>query len=213
MKVPEADVSLNKHTYVFIGDSVTDCDRRERPDGPLGNGYVRFLSEQFAAGGEEIDVLNRGISGDRVRDLRARWEADCLDLQPTLVSIAVGINDTWRRYDSGDPTTAEDFEDDYRSLLFPLRVANVAMVLVEPFLLPISDEQRMWREDLDPKIQIVRGLAGEFGATLVPTDALLAAAAEEAGVEAIALDGVHPTTRGHQLLARAWGDAQPQSES
>jgi len=31
-------------TVVFIGDSITDCGRRDVA-APLGNGYVRFIAE------------------------------------------------------------------------------------------------------------------------------------------------------------------------
>jgi lysophospholipase L1-like esterase len=191
--------------YLFIGDSVTDCDRLVTPDG-LGNGYVRFISDGLRSDARQITVLNRGISGNRVGDLRARWKEDCLDLQPSLVSILVGINDTWRRYDSGDPVELRDFERDYRSLLEPLD--RVDLFLVEPFLLPISDDQREWREDLDPKIETVRDLAAEFGATLVRADLCLNAYAENLGVDALAPDGVHPTPRGHELLAAEWQEAR-----
>jgi acyl-CoA thioesterase I len=190
--------------YLFIGDSVTDCDRLETPDG-LGNGYVRFINNGLSDA-QGITVLNRGVSGNRVGDLRARWKEDCLDLQPSLVSILVGINDTWRRYDSGDPVELQDFERDYRSLLEPLE--GVDLVLVEPFLLPISDDQREWREDLEPKIETVRDLATEFGATLVRADLCLNAYAENLGVDALAPDGVHPTPRGHELLALEWQEAR-----
>jgi acyl-CoA thioesterase-1 len=191
--------------YLFIGDSVTDCDCLETPDG-LGNGYVRLINFGLAAGAQRVTVLNRGVSGNRVSDLRARWKEDCLELQPSLVSILVGINDTWRRYDSGDPVDVQSFERDYRSLLEPLE--GVKLVLVEPFLLPISDEQGEWREDLDPKIEIVAALADEFGATLVRADLFLNAYADDLGVEALAPDGVHPTPRGHELLALEWQKAQ-----
>jgi acyl-CoA thioesterase-1 len=189
--------------YLFIGDSVTDCDRLETPDG-LGNGYVRFINNGLSDA-QGVTVLNRGVSGNRVGDLRARWKEDCLDLQPSLVSILVGINDTWRRYDSGAPVELQDFERDYRSLLEPLE--GVDLVLVEPFLLPISDEQREWREDLEPKIETVRDLATEFGAILVRADLCLNAYAENLGVDALAPDGVHPTPRGHELLALEWQEA------
>jgi lysophospholipase L1-like esterase len=185
-------------TFLFNGDSITDCSRLE--DGPegLGDGYVRVIAEELSG----IDVVNRGVSGDRVCDLRARWTRDCLDFEPRLVSIMVGINDTWRRYDSGDATSAESFEDDYRALLAPL--AGVELVLIEPFLLEVSEEQRSWREDLDPKIGVVRRLASEFGAVLVDADSHLNAVAAEVGTAELTDDGVHLTSAGHLQLASRW---------
>ena len=190
-----------RETFIFIGDSITDSGRLDESSAPLGDGYVRLVAEAL---GEPVIVLNRGISGNRVRDLRARWKRDCLDLEPRLVSIAVGVNDTWRRYDSGDATSAEAFEDDYRALLAPLSAAAVELVLVEPFLLPLSDEQRTWREDLDEKIDIVRRLADAFDARLVRADEQLNERARDFGASAIVSDGVHLTLKGHALLAREW---------
>ena len=190
---------MTNPTVLFVGDSVTDCGRREDPTG-LGNGYVRAVVDSGALQG--FRVLNRGISGDRVRDLRARWSDDVVAEQPDVVSILVGVNDTWRRYDSDDPTSAEEFERDYRAILEALP-ATTRLVLVEPFLLPVTETQAAWREDLDPKIAVVRRLAAERSAVLVDADVHLTAAGDAAD---LADDGVHPTPRGHAELAELWLD-------
>ncbi|GAA1862608.1 SGNH/GDSL hydrolase family protein [Asanoa iriomotensis] len=184
-------------TIVFAGDSITDCERRTDPDG-LGDGYVRLIAARLDPA---IRVVNRGISGNSTRDLRDRWAADVLAESPSLVSVLVGINDTWRRYDSGTITTVEEFEDNYRALLDPL--AGVPLILIEPFLLPIDEVQVTWRDDLDPKLAVVRKLAAEYAATLIPADTALAAAGTPADM---APDGVHPSPRGHDLLASLWLD-------
>jgi acyl-CoA thioesterase-1 len=199
------NVADNDLTVLFIGDSVTDCGRRDDPDRGLGNGYVRLVDEAFVAGGTPANIVNRGISGNRVRDLRARWEKDALALRPTLLSVMIGVNDTWRRYDENDPTTVEAFEADYRALLEALPGRDeMALVLMEPFLLPVTAGKEKWREDLDPKIAVVRALAAEFDAILVPTDEYLNDI--DVPLAEIAADGVHPTELGHQLLARLWLD-------
>jgi acyl-CoA thioesterase-1 len=190
-------------TVLFIGDSVTDCGRRDDADGNLGHGYVRLIDEAFRAGGTPATIVNRGIGGDRVRDLVERWEKDCLALTPTLVSVLIGVNDTWRRYDDNDPTSVEAFTACYRSILAALPGRDdMALVLMEPFLLPVTEGKRQWRADLDPKIAAVHELAAEFGAVLVPTDGYLNGL--DLDPAEIAADGVHPTELGHQLLAKLW---------
>ena len=192
-------------TVLFIGDSVTDCGRRDDPDRNLGHGYVRLVDEAFLAGGTPAAVVNRGVGGDRVRDLAARWEKDALAVAPTLISVMVGVNDTWRRYDDNDPTSAERFEADYRDILSRLPGRDeMALVLMEPFLLPVTPAKAKWRDDLDPKIAVVRALAAEFGAVLVPTDEYLNGL--DLPAAEITADGVHPTELGHQLIARLWLD-------
>jgi acyl-CoA thioesterase-1 len=187
-----------RRTIVFAGDSVTDSGRRDDPVG-LGDGYVRDLYDDLGA--DRPSIVNAGISGNRAIDLVARWEADVLAHQPDLVSVLVGINDTWRRYDKDDPTSTEDFEASYRELLEPV---TAKLVLIEPFLLAVKAEQHAWREDLDPKIEVVRRLATEYDALLVPADVEFNRQAAIVGATTLADDGVHPTAAGHRLLAGLW---------
>jgi lysophospholipase L1-like esterase len=195
---------------VFIGDSITDAGRREDPD-HLGHGYVRLVRDSLAARGDLRPVINTGISGNRAVDLRARWEQDALAHDPELLSVYVGINDTWRRYDANAPTSAEAFESTYRSLLTEAQERLAPrMILVEPFVLPVTAEQARWGvEDLDAKRAVVVRLAGEFGAAFVPLQSLLSdAAAQGDGNAALAADGVHPTPLGSELIAGAWLNAE-----
>jgi len=191
------------HTVEFIGDSITDCDRLDDLELGLGDGYVRLIADTLRPLG--IHVINRGISGNRSADLVTRWRNDCLDLAPDVLSIMIGINDTWRRFDSGDPTSTEVFEDNYRKLLnATVSELRAQIVLIEPWLLPASPDQQAWRQDLDPKIEVVGRLAAEFGLTLLPLDAILQRQAETDTGAALAADGVHPTAHGHQIIAQAW---------
>ncbi|MFJ8764134.1 SGNH/GDSL hydrolase family protein [Streptomyces clavifer] len=195
-------------TVLFQGDSITDAGRLSDPDRPLGNGYARMAADRVhaARGDSGITFLNRGISGNRAADLRARWREDAVDLEPDVVSVMIGVNDTWRRYDSGDITSLQSYEDDYRAVLTQIRDGlDTQLILIEPFLVPVTDEQWAWREDLDPRIRTVRRLAEEFDAALLAADGLLNQAARTAGgAEHIAGDGVHPTPLGHTVLAEAW---------
>ena len=186
-------------SILFIGDSVTDCGRREDAPDFLGDGYVRIIAARLP----KRQVINVGISGNRVIDLRDRWHIDVVEQKPEILSVYIGINDTWRRYDENDPTSAASFEADYRACLEDIGGAS-RLILIEPFVLPVSDEQEHWHEDLDEKRAVVSRLAAEFGAGFVPLQSLLAAAAEDHGAAALAADGVHPTELGHRMIADAW---------
>jgi lysophospholipase L1-like esterase len=191
-------------TLLFTGDSITDCGRREAATAPLGTGYVRMLADELAATGDQT-IINTGIGGNRAVDLESRWQFDVLDHRPDVLTIMIGINDTWRRYDANNPTSAEAFEEHYRDILTRSRAKLAGqIVLFEPFLVEVTEAQRSWRDDLNPKIDVVRALAAEFDTELIPTDALMTAAADELGAAAVAGDGVHPTDAGHRLLADAW---------
>ena len=194
-------------TVLFQGDSITDAGRIYENDEVLGIGYAMLASAWLSAEYPERNLrfVNRGISGNRVKDLKSRWQKDCLDLNPKVVSIMIGINDVWRRYDSNDPTSAESFEADYRQILLQTRnVLNPQIILMEPFLLHVTKEQLKWREDLNPKIEVVKRLSKEFKATLVPLDKIFAAAAQRREPTFWSQDGVHPTLAGHALIAQSW---------
>ncbi len=185
---------------VFIGDSVTDCGRLVAP--PFGDGYVFNIADSTRLSGE---IINVGTSGHRLVDLENRWNADVLAHQPTLVSVAIGINDTWRRYDDNDPTSTQDFEDSYRRVLTATKAqGNPELVLCEPFLLAVRDEMNTWREDLDPKIAVVHKLATEFNAKLVSFDQRFNDLAKEMSMSELAEDGIHPSKLGHQIMADLW---------
>jgi lysophospholipase L1-like esterase len=194
-------------TVLFQGDSITDAGRDRQVHHHLGYGYAMLAASWFQALYPEKDVhfLNRGIGGDRTGDLRRRWQADCLDLQPTWVSIMIGINDTWRRYDREDPTSVEAFEENYRALLEDVTAKpGVRLILLEPFVVPVPADRMLWREDLDPKIAVVRQLAREFHAILVPLDGIFAQASALREPAFWAGDGVHPSNAGHALIAQSW---------
>ncbi|QUL57316.1 SGNH/GDSL hydrolase family protein [Paenibacillus tritici] len=192
---------------LFQGDSITDCGRNYADAASLGVGYALMAGARLGLQYPEknLTFINRGISGNRAVDLQERWGRDCLELKPTWASIYIGVNDTWRRYDSGQETTAAEFEASYRDLIERTKQhLDARLVLVEPFVLPVPEDRKGWRQDLDPKIHVVRELAREYGAVLVPLDGLFAAASVKAEPAFWAGDGVHPSPAGHALIADAW---------
>ncbi|GMQ59358.1 SGNH/GDSL hydrolase family protein [Vallitalea sediminicola] len=199
---------------LFQGDSVTDCGRTSNEYLDLGYGYANMVSAWLTAlyPEKQLRFLNRGISGNRVSDLKNRWKEDCIDLRPDVVSILIGINDCWRRYDSNDPTSVVSFETIYREIITSIKQKiDAEIIIMEPFLLPVIEKsegwskgQNEWREDLDPKIHVARSLAREFNATFVPLDGVFARAATVQPMERWTEDGVHPTQAGHALISRQW---------
>ena len=202
----------NDH-ILFFGDSITDAGRnRDAKPGDQngwGGGYVHqiaaYLSAQDPA--DELVFSNKGVSGNRIYDLEARLQSDVLDEEPDIVSILIGINDVWRRFDKGLESPVEEFAAAYHRVCKKISADGAQLVLLEPFVLPVPDDRREWRADLDPKIQVVRDLAREFEATLVPLDGIFAAASCQREPAFWAHDGVHPSPAGHALIARAWIEA------
>jgi lysophospholipase L1-like esterase len=201
MRFKENDLIL------FTGDSITDCGRNRTDSLSLGEGYVNMLAARLGLEHPELDLRfrNTGISGNRTGDLLARWDADCIDLHPDWVSILAGINNTLRRYDSSDPSPDDVFESEYRALL--TRVKNetsAGLMICSPFLVHTADAVAGMREDLDPKIDIIKKLAGEYDAVWVDLDAAFVAAQQRHIPSYWAADGVHPSPAGHALIAETW---------
>lgn len=115
----------SRATVLFQGDSITDADRVIHPTDELGHGYAGMSAELLRTAHPDSDFtfVNRGVSGNRIADLRARWHEDGVALDPDLVSVMIGVNDTWRRYEGGVLTTTEAYEDDYRHILTRIRRA------------------------------------------------------------------------------------------
>ncbi len=211
MKIGEQITIKPQNKILLIGDSITDVNRNRNDDQDLGQGYPlllgAYLLNKYPT--YDLQILNRGIGGDRVADLKNRWEEDCLELNPEIVSILVGVNDVW--YGMGDEETLdeaalEQFEADYRWLLKMLaHRTDARVVLMEPYVLPYPKDRIHWRKHLDPRIQIVRHLANEYHAALVPLDGILNTLGIENGFQTYTGDdGVHPTLTGHAAIAEAW---------
>jgi lysophospholipase L1-like esterase len=196
-----------KDLILFTGDSITDCGRNLSDPQSLGDGYVNTLAGKLGLVQPELNLRfrNTGISGDRTCDLLARWDADCIALQPDWVSILVGINNTWRRYDSNDPTPDDVFESEYRTLLSRVKnETSAGLIICSPFLVHTADAVTRMREDLDPKIEIIRRLAPEVDAVWVDLDAAFVSAQQRHIPSYWAEDGVHPSLAGHALIAETW---------
>jgi lysophospholipase L1-like esterase len=196
-------------SILFQGDSVTDCHRAREDGNDLGEGYPAKIAGLWETlfPGSGVRFINRGISGNRTGDLLNRYQNDFAALKPGIVSVLIGINDTWRRYDRNDPTTTEKFEGNYRTLLENLKrdLPSASIVIMEPFLLDSDPAKRLWREDLDPKIQALRNLAREFADVFIPLDGILASYAVAGIKDAdMSADGVHPSPQGHGIIAAEW---------
>jgi acyl-CoA thioesterase-1 len=194
-------------TILFQGDSITDCGRNRKSGDSLGQGYVMMISSWYSAKYPEMNVkfINRGRSGDRVRELKARWRTDCLNLKPAVVSILVGVNDILRTNIWNRSTSIESFEGDYRFLLQQIRdEIHAEVILMQPFLLENVCGYVGLRKEHAKQIKVIKDLSKEFGAVLIPLDAIFQKACKKQPSRFWTEDGVHPTLTGHALIAQSW---------
>lgn len=200
------------NVIVFQGDSITDAGR-SREELPanigLGSGYPYLVSANLLCNdaARNWQIYNRGISGNRVVDLYARWKIDALNLKPDILSILIGVNDTWHEMARQNGVEVPRYEMIYRMLLewTKKELPGTKIVLLEPFVFRSEVVEENWIEEIDARRAVVKKLSEEFDTLFIPLQSLLDEALKKNSNTLYWLrDGVHPTSAGHQLIADAW---------
>lgn len=195
---------------LFIGDSITDAQRLEKPYAPLGRGYVHFAAYFLQAKLPHLDlqIENRGVSGDTSRELLQRWKRDCLDHCPDVISILIGINDLWRHFKPvleahKTPVSVEEYKNNLHQMLSGAASAGCQLILMEPFFF-CSDPQNPMRRDLNGYLEAVHCLAKTFQTILVPLQQSYEQVKQIVPDSQWSDDGVHPATWAHAWIAQHW---------
>ena len=193
---PKPTAAFPKNSRIlFQGDSITDGNRGRSadPNHILGHGYAFIIAAKYGAVFPERNYLfmNRGISGNKVADLQARWQRDTLDLKPDYLSILIGVNDN-------STVPLEKYEQIYDTLLTETEAAlpHIRIVLCEPFTLPVGrvkENWESWSSGIKERQKIVVRLAEKHHAALVRFQGMFDAACKRAPAEYWIWDGVHPT--------------------
>ena len=198
---------------LFQGDSITDAGRDKKNQSAnntrgLGRGYPNLIGGALLADhpAKKLTIHNRGISGNKVPDLAARWQKDAIDLEPDILSILIGVNDIWHKLSGRYDGTVGDYETGYRQLLQQTQeeLPGVRIVICEPFVLRCGAVNDTWFPEFDQRREVANKLAGELKLDRVPFQAMFDDATKLAPPEYWAGDGVHPTLAGHALMAKTW---------
>jgi len=207
-------ITLKPHSVIlFQGDSITDVGRSRRAIGPnnldgLGNGYPQLVSKYLLESYPDhyLQIYNRGVSGDRIRDLAHRWQNDSLRLLPDIISLLIGVNDTWNYLYMGMGSDPNDYQNVYKKILQDTRqlLPVSTFILCEPFVLITGEVSEEWLNDINERQEITRRLAREYNGVVVPFQSALDKAAENISPHKLLEDGVHPTDLGHRVLADCW---------
>ena len=208
-------------TILFQGDSITDAGRR-RDFGndsipanaveALGWGYAADVARALLADypRHALQIHNRGTSGNRVTDMRDRWQEDCLDLKPDILSVLIGVNDTWHGAAKGTPENGvgvDAFDRIFRQLLVDTSAAlpDVRLVICEPFTTEAGAVLELnFHPDIEERCACIRSIAQDVGAIFVPFQELFDRLSDTATAAYWAPDGVHPSPAGHLMMSRFW---------
>lgn len=211
-------ISLDKNDVIlFQGDSITDWGRDHAKTAPndtgtLGSGYVLLTAGQLLIKYPELNlqIHNRGISGNKVYQLAERWDLDALSIKPNLLSIHIGVNDFWHTITNGYTGTIDNYVTDYHTLLDRTKKAlpNVKLAICEPFgVKGVRAVDDKWYPTFDLFRKAAKDIAKEYGAAFVPYQTAFDKALELAPGSYWTLDGVHPSIAGEALMAKTWMEA------
>lgn len=190
---------------LFIGDSITDCERRDE-HAPFGYGYVNKIVELITAKYPErqLQYVNKGIGGDVVEGLEERWHADVIVEQPDWISVSIGINNASRQVANSIPNDKylPKWEACYRRILKRAQEElDVAFFAFEIFYVK-EDVEQPRRLAVNAYNDIVHRLADEFDVRLVRTSEIFSrAVASRPAVLWTTQDGIHPNAVGHTMIA------------
>ena len=207
-------LSLPKGTTIlFQGDSITDGGRDKKnqianQQKALGAGYAWMAASHLLIKNPQLNLTihNRGISGNKVHQLANRWDKDCLDLKPDILSIMIGVNDIWHGLNGKYEGTVKTYEDDFLSLMERTRKAlpKTQFVICEPFVLRCGAVNDKWFPEFDRYRAAARKVADQNNATFVPFQSMFDEAVQYAPPKHWAGDGVHPSSHGASLMAHFW---------
>ncbi|HLB73602.1 MAG TPA: SGNH/GDSL hydrolase family protein [Sedimentisphaerales bacterium] len=210
----KSSVIQKDSTILFQGDSITDAGRDRNREGnandtnALGKGHVYSIAAQLLTdrAGDGLKIYNRGISGNKVFQLADRWDKDCLELKPDVLSVLIGVNDIWHALNGNYDGTVEKYQKDYTALLERTLKAlpSVKLVICEPFVLRCGAVNDKWFPEFDQYRAVAKKMSKEFNARFVPFQSMFDTAVKTAPPAYWAADGVHPSMAGAYLMGQEW---------
>lgn len=208
-------IELGKDDVIlFQGDSITDAHRKRDDNNAnstsaLGSGYPLLAASGllYKYPGKSLQIYNKGVSGNKVYQLAERWDADCLDIKPTVLSILVGVNDFWHTLVNNYKGTLKTYQDDYKTLLdrTKQKLPDVKLIIGEPYAITgVKAVDASWYPAFNDYRHAAREIAQQFGAIFIPYQDIYDKALQSAPGSYWTADGVHPSLAGARLMAQAW---------
>ena len=190
---------------VFQGDSITDAGRDRRNYHNLGQGYPKFAAELIreAYPDTDFEFINFGISGNRTCELFDRLYKDAIEFQPDIISLFIGINDVWHRYEpTRILTTDEQIMTNYRAILERVKnETNAKIIVLVPYVLDCKGVEYL-KPDHARLAAMVKELGAKYADVVIPLDELFDEAMKtQPHPLYYSADGVHPNEEGAKFIA------------
>jgi len=197
-------------TILFQGDSITDCDRNREYSESRGNGYATVVAATLGYKYPgEYKFLNRGIGGNRVVDVYARIKNHILNIKPDYMSILVGVNDVWHELEIQNGINTEKYIKIYSMLISEIKeeLPDTKIMILEPFVLDgtaTHENIEYFRSEVADKAKASKRIAEDFNLSFIPLQKYFDEMVKRAPEGYWSVDGVHPTTMGHGIIASKW---------
>ncbi len=197
-------------TILFQGDSITDAGRNREVERLMGHGYAVMAAGEIGLNyPNEFEIINRGISGNRIVDIYARIGKDIIALKPDYMSLLIGVNDVWHALNNNNGIEEEKFEMVYCLLIEELKakLPHLKLIIMEPFVLEgpsTANHIEYFRTETAKRAAAAKRVSDKYGIKFVPLQEKFDEAAKKAPAEYWLCDGVHPTPSGHELIACEW---------
>ena len=205
----------NSTKVVFLGDSITQAAESEEGEGTY-KGFITSLRENVS---QEVELINKGIGGNKVSDLLLRYNDDVLKLKPNIVFIYIGINDVWHKYDWGTGSDIDIYEKGLRKIITDIKAVGAKIILCTPTVIGENngefklinnfkdiDTMEIMNKDLDAFSDVVRNLSSEFNTDLLDLRKKFKEYISENNDQnmpkgILTSDGVHLNNEGNKLIA------------
>lgn len=208
-------ILLNQDDVIlFQGDSITNAGRSKKKlifDNfyALGYGYVYIITIDllYKFPDKNLQVYNRGMSCKKVFQLAERWDNNCINLKPNVLSILIGVNDFWCTLNNVYKGSIEIYRNDFKKLLDITKQAlpDVKLIIGEPFVVKdvkLVDEK--WFPKFDEYRESAREIADQYNAVFIPYQSIFDKALGSAPAAYWTIDGIYPSVAGANLMANAW---------
>jgi lysophospholipase L1-like esterase len=215
----------NSTKVVFLGDSITEAGIYDKEGGlpsgdtliyPKYTGFITLLKKDIE---DDIELIGKGVSGNKVSNLLERYKKDVLSLNPDIVFIYIGINDVWHKYSFGTGTDIIFYENGLRKIIADIKDKGARVILCTPTVIGENkgeftlvnefkdiETMEIMNGDLDAYSDVIRKLSSELNTDLLDLREIFMNYISENNPNnqsfgITTYDGVHLNDLGNKLIA------------
>ncbi len=198
----------DNQTILFLGDSITDIKFYRERKHILGGKdvYCLQVSRELNKKYKGLKFFYKGIASNRTYHVYDRLTKDCINLNPDVIVILIGVNDAWENY----------VPEQYPPLLRPMRphltevyrrikteLADTKIITLLPFMINTNIEKQPFHAILNKYIAEIKEIADGKADIIIPLQDIFDEKEKTTAPMVLATDSIHPTDIGHSVIAKA----------